>query len=264
MRTNIVKAKLKRGQPSIGTWITLGQLHATRVLAQSGFDWLALDVEHAPYDWREIATLVGAIADAGCVPLVRLPDGSHSNIKRVLDAGAFGIIVPMVETVEQAQAAIAAAKYPPEGTRSAGGGMSNLNFDCSAEDYYLNANNQILVILQTESPLGVQNAEAIYSLPGCDGVFVGPNDLRFQMRAADGSFPSDEAHEAMIQRVIQMGRNCGRATGIHVQTPEEAIARIDQGMQFIAVASDLRMLTIQARAVVTAMGLETKKDLARY
>jgi len=142
--------------------------------------------------------------------------------------------------------------------------MSNLNFDCSAEEYYLNVSNQILVILQTESPLGVKNAEAIYSLPGCDGIFVGPNDLRFQMRAADGSFPTDEEHEAMIQRVIQVGRNCGRATGIHVQTPVEASQRIDQGMQFIAVASDLNMLSVQARAVVTAMGLETKKDLARY
>ena len=81
-----------------------------------------------------------------------LPDGSHSNIKRALDAGAFGIIIPMVETVEQARAAIAAAKYPPEGNRSAGGGASNLNFECSLEDYYLNANEQILVILQTERP----------------------------------------------------------------------------------------------------------------
>ena len=264
MRTNIVKAKLKRGQPSIGTWLTMGHLHATRVLARSGFDWLTLDVEHAPFDWREIATVVGAIADAGCVPLVRLPDGSHSNIKRALDAGAFGVVIPMIETVEEAQAAIAAAKYPPEGTRSAGGGTSNLNFECSAEEYYLRANDQILVILQTESPLGIQNAEAIYSLPGCDAVFVGPNDLRFRMRAADGSFPTDEQHEAMIQRVIQVGRNVGKPTGIHVQTTEDAQRRVDQGMQFIAVSSDLGMLSAQARAVVTSIGLETRKDLARY
>lgn len=264
MRTNTVKAKLKRGQPSIGTWLTMGHLHATRVLARSGFDWLTLDVEHAPFDWREIASVVGAIADAGCTPLVRLPDGSHSNIKRALDAGAFGIIIPMVETVEQARAAIAAAKYPPEGNRSAGGGASNLNFECSLEDYYLNANEQILVILQTESPLGVQNAEAIYSLPGCDAVFVGPNDLRFQMRAADGTFPTDEEHEAMIQRVIQIGRNVGKPTGIHVQSTADAQRRVDQGMQFIAVSSDLGMLSAQARSVVTAIGLETRKDLARY
>jgi 4-hydroxy-2-oxoheptanedioate aldolase len=264
MRTNIVKAKLKRGQPSIGTWLTMGHLHAARVLARSGFDWLTLDVEHAPYDWREVASVVGAIADAGCVPLVRLPDGSHSNIKRALDAGAFGIIIPMVDTVEQAREIIAAAKYPPEGNRSAGGGMSNLNFQCSTEEYYLGANSQILVILQTESPLGVENAEAIYSLPGCDGIFVGPNDLKFQMRAADGTFPTDEQHEAMIQRVIRVGKNTGRATGIHVLTPQDALRRIDQGMQFIAVSSDLGMLSAQARDVIQSLGLETKKDLARY
>ena len=83
-----------------------------------------------------------------------------------------------------------------------------------------------------KGPLGVQNAEAIYSLPGCDAVFVGPNDLRFQMRAADGTFPTDEEHEAMIQRVIQIGRNVGKPTGIHVQSTADAQRRVDQGMQF--------------------------------
>ncbi|MEZ6133299.1 MAG: aldolase/citrate lyase family protein [Pirellulaceae bacterium] len=264
MRINKVKQKLKNGRPTIGTWLTLGNLHAARFLARAGYEWLTLDVEHAPYDWREIASVVAAIADAGCVPLIRVPDGSHSWIKRALDAGAYGIVVPMVETVEQARAAIAAAKYPPLGNRSSGGGMHNLNFDCSAEEYYLNANDQILVVLQTESPLGVENAEEIYALPGCDAIFVGPNDLRFQMRDPDGTFPTPTAHEAMIQRVIAIGRGIGCPTGMHVMDVAQADLRVNEGMQFVAVSSDMGMLSTQAMAVAEQLGLNTRPDLARY
>jgi 4-hydroxy-2-oxoheptanedioate aldolase len=242
----------------------MGNLHAARVLARIGFDWLTIDLEHAPLDWREVATLVAAIADGGCVPLIRLPDGSHSTIKRALDTGTYGIIVPMVETIEQARAAIEAAKYPPVGTRSAGGGMHNLNFDCGVEEYFLNADDQTLVILQTESPLGLQNAEEIYALPGCDAIFVGPNDLRFRMRDADGIFPSDEKLEQAIQQSIAIARNVGRPIGIHVLDTAQANRRIDQGMLFVAIASDLGMLTERAKHSIDALGLTARDDLARY
>lgn len=264
MRKNNVKLKLRRGRPTVGTWLTLGHLHAARVLARSGFDWLTLDVEHAPYDWREIAAVVAAIADADCVPLIRVPDGSHSNIKRALDAGAYGIVVPMIETVEQAEAAIAAAKYPPLGNRSTGGGMHNLNFNCSTEEYFRNANDQIMVVLQTESPLGIENAEDIYSLSGCDAIFIGPNDLKFRMRDQDGNFPSDEALEKQVQRIIALGRATGRPTGMHVLSPGQANLRIDQGMQFVAVSSDLGMLASKANEYAAALGLDLREDIARY
>ena len=152
MKTNPVKEKLRQGKPSFGTWLSLGNLHATRVLARSGFEWLTLDIEHSAFDWSEAATIFAAVADAGCVPLARVPEGDHYCIKRVLDAGAFGIVVPMVNTVEQARVAIAAAKYPPEGNRSVGGGMHSLNFAAAAGEYYQRANDEILVGLQPESP----------------------------------------------------------------------------------------------------------------
>lgn len=264
MKTNTAKRKLINGEPSIGTWLSLGHLHAARIYARAGFDWLTLDVEHAPYDWREIATLVAAIADAGCVPLIRVPDGSHSWIKRALDAGAFGIVVPMVETVEQARAAIAAAKYPPVGNRSAGGGMHHLNFDCAPDEYYAHANDEVLVVLQTESPLGVQNAREIYALPGCDAIFIGPNDLRFQMRSSDGSFPSTAEHESMIQKVIEVGKAVGTPTGMHVFSPEDAHRRIEQGMQFIAVSSELGMMVSKLSEIATALDLDSGKQMTRY
>jgi 4-hydroxy-2-oxoheptanedioate aldolase len=230
-----------------------------------GFDWLTLDIEHSAIDWSRATTIFAAIADAGCVPLARVPEGTHHYIKRVLDAGAWGIVVPMVDTVEQARVAIAAAKYPPVGNRSVGGGMHSMNFQATAGEYYEKANDEILVVLQTESPLGVQNAEAIYSLPGCDAIFIGPNDLRFQMRPSDGSFPTPAEHEAMIQRVVAAGKKVGTPTGIHAMDPDSALERARQGMQFIAIGSDLRMMTQRGTEIVRKVKPElSDKDLARY
>jgi 4-hydroxy-2-oxoheptanedioate aldolase len=265
MKTNPVKQKLRDGKPTFGTWLSLADLHGARVLARMGFDWLNLDMEHSAIDWSQAAAIFAAVADAGCVPLVRVPEGNHHFIKRALDAGAFGIVVPMVNTVEQARAAIAAARLPPLGNRSAGGGMHALNFAASPDEYFARANDEILVVLQTESPLGVENAEEIYSLPGCDAIFVGPFDLRFTMRGPDGRFPTPDEHEAMIQRVIEIGRRVGTPTGLHCMEPEEALRRAAQGMQFLAIGSDLRMLTTKATEILKTLSPETAREgLARY
>jgi len=264
MRTNPVKKKLRAGQPSFGTWLSLGDLYATRVMARAGFDWLTLDIEHSPIDWSQAAANFAVIAEAGCVPLARVPKGNHDYIKRALDAGAWGIVVPMVDTVEQAKIAIAAAKYPPVGNRSLGGGLHALNFDCSAGEYFAKANDEILVILQTESPTGIRSAREIYALPGVDAIFVGPVDLRANMRAADGTEATDEELEAALQRVIDVGREVGTPTGMHTMDAEAALRRAKQGMQFIAIGSELRMMTIQAQQIVKAVIGGAAKDLARY
>lgn len=237
---------------------------ATRVMARIGFPWLTVDLEHSPIDWSEASMLFGAIADAGCVPLARVPRGDHDHIKRVLDAGAFGIVVPMVDTVEQARDAIAAAKYPPQGTRSVGGTLHALNFAASSGDYYKHANDEILVVLQTESPRGVENAEEIYSLPGVDAIFVGPNDLTAQMRGPDGIDPSPEELEAMLQRVLATGKKVGTPVGLHLQSVESVQQRIAEGWQFIALGSDLRMMVNSAQQFATGLKLKSAADIARY
>lgn len=265
MRTNPVKRKLKAGQPSFGTWLSIGDLFATRIMARVGFDWLTLDLEHSPIDWSQAAMIFATIADAGGVPLARVPKGNHDYIKRVLDAGAWGIVVPMVDTVEQAQIAIRAAKYPPTGNRSLGGGMHNLNFDAPVGEYFQKANDEIMVILQTESPTGVANAEQIYALPGVDAIFVGPVDLRAQMRSPDGKEATDAEFEAMLARVVAAGKKTGTPTGMHVMETDAAHARAKQGMQFIAIGSELRMMTQKAQETVRAVYPDTAdKGLARY
>lgn len=265
MRKNTVKAALRAGEPQIGTWLSLGDLAAARLMARVGLHYLTVDLEHSPIDWNQAGALFAAIADAGCVPLARVPEGRHDHIKRVLDAGAYGIICPMVDTVEQARACIAAAKYPPTGNRSVGGALHALNFDATAGDYYKHANDEILVVLQTESPRGVQNAEEIYSLPGVDAIFVGPNDLRAQMRTPDGRDPSPEEFEAMLQRILAAGKNSGTPVGIHLQTVEQVKTRIAEGWRFLAMGSELSMMVSQAQRISSELGLTPqKKDLARY
>lgn len=265
MKKNPVKAALKAGEPQVGTWLSLGNLFASRVMAHMGFAWLTVDLEHSPIDWSEAGALFGAIADAGCVPLARVPRGDHDHIKRVLDAGAFGIIVPMVNTVEEAKIAIAAAKYPPTGNRSVGGGLHTMNFDATAGEYFKHANDEILVILQTESPQGVENAEAIYSLPGVDAIFVGPNDLSAQMRGPDGVDPTPGELEKMLQRVLATGKKVGTPVGLHCMNEDAVTKRIGEGWQFLACGSELRMMTQGAEAIVQGLGLKREVgDVARY
>ena len=128
MRTNTVKAALREGQAQIGTWLSLASPLAARFMTRSGFHWLTLDMEHTPVDWSVAAQIFGTIADAGGIPLVRIPFNSLENVKRALDAGAYGIVFPMCNTVEEAERAVAACKYPPQGERSIGGALHTLNF----------------------------------------------------------------------------------------------------------------------------------------
>lgn len=246
MRKNPVKAALKAGLPQVGTWLSLGDINAARMMARIGFNWLTVDLEHSPIGWDRAGLLFGAIADAGCTCLARVPRGDHDYIKRVLDAGAHGIVVPMVNTVEEAKVAIAAAKYPPVGNRSVGGSLHALNFGATPGDYYKHANNEILVVLQTESPEGVENAEAIYSLPGVDAIFVGPNDLTAQMRSPEGIDPTPDEFNAMMQRILATGKKAGTPVGLHVQTVDQVKQRVAEGWQFIALGSELRFMVGEA------------------
>src|SRR5207253_10336895 len=201
MRPNPVKRKLRAGQPSVGTWLSLGSITAGRFLARAGFDWLTVDIEHTLVDWETATHMFAAIADAGCIALARVPSNRHDHIKRVLDNGAHGIVVPMVNSREEALAAVAAAKFPPTGNRSVGGNVHALNFGATASDYFARANDEILVILQCEHIDAVESADAIFSVPGIDAIFVGPNDLAASMRSPDGRPPSAEERARVWKRI---------------------------------------------------------------
>src|SRR5215211_6617155 len=161
MRANHVRRRLQVGEPSIGTWLALPSPEAAEYVATLGFDWLVVDTEHNAIDIRTLSQMFGAIAPAGVAPLVRIPWNTGENIKRVLDAGAWGIVVPMVNSRAEAEAAVAAAKYPPRGVRSLGGGLRALRWAASADEYARNADDETLVVLQIEHIDGVRVADEI-------------------------------------------------------------------------------------------------------
>src|SRR6187401_3615837 len=159
MRQNPVKKTLKEGKPSVGTWLSLGSITAARFMARSGLAWLTVDLEHSLVDWETATHMFASIAEGGCTALARVPANRHDHIKRVLDNGAHGVVVPMVNTREEAEAAVSAMFYPPRGTRSVGGSVHALNFNCSAGDYYAKANDELLVVIQCEHIQAVRDAE---------------------------------------------------------------------------------------------------------
>lgn len=256
---------MRAGKPQIGTWLSLGSVAAARFMARSGFPWLTVDMEHTHTDIQTAAMMFGAIADAGCVPLARVPTGKHEWIKMVLDCGAMGIVAPMVMDASEARAIVAATKYAPRGNRSVGGGFHAINYGATAEEYYRNANDEILVVLQTEHIRAVDAADEIYAVPGIDAIFIGPNDLAYSMRSADGAMPSKEAFEGTLTRVLQAAQRHRVPCGLHVLTAEEALRRARQGFQFIAVGSELKfMLEGAADAVHQVNPQETVEELAKY
>jgi 4-hydroxy-2-oxoheptanedioate aldolase len=264
MRTNAVKKLLKAGKPTVGTWLSLGSVTAARFLARAGFDWLTVDVEHSLVNVETTTHMIASIADAGGVPLVRVPANRHDHIKRVLDNGGYGVVVPMVCTRAEAEAAVSACLYPPRGTRSVGGSVHALNFSATPADYYAKADNEILIVLQCEHIQAVRNFEEVYSVPGVDAVFVGPNDLAATMRSADGKPPTPEAFRQALSDILAAAKRIGVPAGIHTFSIEEAKARIAEGWQFIAVNSELKFMSEGAKQVVDGLGLGKGGDLAKY
>jgi 4-hydroxy-2-oxoheptanedioate aldolase len=264
MRANLVKQALKSGQPSVGTWLSLGSITASRFLARCGFAWLTVDIEHSLVDWETATHIFASIADGGCTALARVPANRHDHIKRVLDNGAHGVVVPMVNSRAEAEAAVSACLYPPVGTRSVGGSVHALNFQCSPGEYYARANDELVVVLQCEHIQCVENADNIFSVPGIDAIFVGPNDLAASMRGKDGKPPSGEATSQAMKHILTTCKKYKVPAGLHCYSPEEARARIDEGWQFIAIGSELRMMMDAANDIVRRTGLATHADLARY
>ncbi|GAC1355851.1 MAG: aldolase/citrate lyase family protein [Ktedonobacteraceae bacterium] len=249
MRANHVKAQLHRGEPSLGAWLSLPSPQQARLMARLGFDWLLVDAEHSAYNPTLMADVVASIADAGtaCAPFVRVPHNTVEWFKWALDAGAWGVIVPMVNTVEEAQQAVSWAKYPPIGTRSIGGIFARLAFGATDPSSYARiANDEIMVVLQIESLQGLSNLDAILSVPGVDVAFVGPNDLH----ASLGLTPSNEGAEPEFVKALEQIKAGAKqqhvALGIFSSDGNAAAERVHEGFQMVSVTTDIACLITAA------------------
>lgn len=248
MRKNHVKDQLKQGKPSLGAWLSLPSTASARVMAQLGFDWLLVDMEHSAQNPALMTDMVGIVADAGIsAPFVRIPYNSIEWFKWALDAGAWGVLVPMVNTREEALRAVDAAKYPPLGNRSIGGTFASYGFGTTNRaEYYQAANDEILVMVQIESKPGLENVDSILAVPGVDLAFVGPNDLHAQL----GFLPSYEGAEPAfvdaLERVKASASKYGVATGIMTGSGADAAERVRQGFHLVCVVTDISIMASAA------------------
>jgi 4-hydroxy-2-oxoheptanedioate aldolase len=220
-------------------------------MARMGFHRLTVDQEHNPIGWETAGILFGQIADAGCIPLCRVPFNDLQNAKRALDAGAYGLVFPMCNSVAEAEQAVEICKYPPKGVRSVGGGLHALNFDTSPGEYYARANDEILVIVQAEHVDCVANCERIFRVPGIDGMFVGPNDLLSSMHKTPAMETDDPEFVAALDHLRRTALECGIAPGMHTADAEAASRRIAEGWRFVAIGSELSFMSQAARATAT-------------
>jgi len=234
---------------------------AASLMSRTGFDWLTVELEHSPATFETAASCFSIIAASGKVPLVRIPWNSTENIKRVLDTGAYGIIVPMVNSKAEAEAIVASARYAPQGQRTIGGQLHAANFETDSGTYYTKANDEILVVVMIEQVKGVENAEAILSVPGIDAFFVGPNDLH-QSMGRPPAFESD--HGAFVQaldHLLKLGKKYNVASGIHVADAAAAQRRMKEGFQFIAIASETGMMLSKAAEITRTLGIGGKQTV---
>src|SRR5256884_4534177 len=248
MRTNQVKEKLKRGEPALGAWLSLPSIPSARIMARLGFDWLVVDMEHSAQSATLMADMVATIADAGtCAPLVRVPNNSVEWFKWALDAGAWGIVVPMVNSREEAQRALDYSKYPTLGNRSIGGIFSPYGFGTTDwPDYARVANDEIMIIVQIESAEALQHLDEILSVPGIDVAFVGPNDLHAQLGLVPSSEGAEPEFTEALEHIKAAARKYHLALGMFSNNGEAAAERVRQGFQMISVTTDISSLIAAA------------------
>jgi 2-keto-3-deoxy-L-rhamnonate aldolase RhmA len=241
--TDSIRDALAAGKPSLGSWLNLASPLAAEVMAAAGYSWLVVDAEHTAFDLGLITHTFRAIEARGAVALARVWDHDPVTIGRVLDAGACGLVLPHVSTPEEAQEIVSAMRYPPFGTRSSGTGRCVT----LADDYRQRANDQLLCIPQIEDIEGINNAEAIAMVDGVDIGFLGPSDLALSMGVSIGS----PEHEQELQRFREACARAGVPSGLPVPNPSDVPRRLEEGFQFIDIASDLRFMDNAAREALT-------------
>lgn len=241
---NRFKQRLKSGDTQIGLWVALGDPSVAELCAQMGFDWLVIDAEHGPNGLREVLAQLRAIG-TGSHPVVRVRDDDRANIKQMLDIGAQTILIPMIESAEQAHEAVKSMRYPPQGVRGIGAALARASAYNAIPDYLQTANDQICLLLQVESRAGLEALDDILAVEGVDGVFVGPADLAADMGHL-GKPGAPEVQAAVTDALTRI-RAAGRAAGILTSDRGLAKGYADMGVEFLAVGSDAGVLVAGLR-----------------
>ncbi|MDO9416813.1 HpcH/HpaI aldolase/citrate lyase family protein [Pararhizobium sp.] len=245
---NRFKAAIQADTFQVGFWLAMASPYAAEIAAGSGYDWLLIDGEHGPNDLPLISAQIGAIKASGSHPVVRPPVGETWMIKQLLDTGVQTLLIPMVETVEQAELLVRACKYPPAGIRGVGAALGRASEFSRIADYLDTANDQICLLLQIESRAGLAILDEVAAMDGVDGVFIGPSDLAADMGyiGQSGAAPVQEAIRDAFDRI----KKHGKARGIMTLDLEQARYYRDLGATFMAIGTDVTLFVSATRALL--------------
>ncbi|UYV38749.1 HpcH/HpaI aldolase/citrate lyase family protein [Rhodobacteraceae bacterium D3-12] len=244
---NRFKHALSDGKVQIGCWAAFADGYAAEIMATTGFDWLVIDGEHAPNDLQTISQQIGALKHTDTEAVVRLPIGNEWLMKQVLDAGCQTVLVPLVETAEQAAHLARAMRYPPYGIRGMGGSGARATGFNAIPDYVTTANDQVCLLVQVETAAAMDNLDDILKVDGVDGVFIGPADL-----SADMGHPGNPGHPDVVEAIrTGLGKIAAsdKAAGILALNDDVAQNYLKWGAQFLAVGMDVILLVQSARAL---------------
>ena len=248
IKTNPVMDKFNSGGAAVGTWLGLCSPVAAENMARIGWDWLVVDVEHSPVGFDTMVNMFRAIQLGGAVPMARMPWNDTIWCQRTLDAGALGLVVPMVNSVEDAQKVVGNMKYSTRGQRSWGGSRVAAYVD---DNYCTWTDDNLAIMVMIETAQAVENAEAILSVEGVTGCFIGPADLALSLECTETG-PGTE-HEAAMLEVLSVCKKVGKVAGKHCGSGLEVSARIAQGFQYLALSSDAGLMAKAARAEFEAV-----------
>ena len=255
-----LKQKLKNKELILGSWITLGNTSIAEILANAGYDWLVVDLEHTTISFEQVGELIRTIELSGVSSLVRLTSNDANQIKRVMDAGAQGIVVPMVKSDMDAKKAVAATRYPPLGSR--GVGLARAQSYGASFQKYLSWQSDFddgpVVVVQIENIDAVNNLKEILSVEGVDAFIIGPYDLSCSM-GIPGEFERPKFRET-IEKIIEISKEMNAVSGVHLVEPDiyKLNEAIRVGHKFIAYSVDIRMLDVAAREGVNEAKRITK------
>jgi 2-dehydro-3-deoxyglucarate aldolase/4-hydroxy-2-oxoheptanedioate aldolase len=241
------KERLRRGDAFIGAFICLPSPESAEIFAELGYDWLIIDTEHGPFDTLVAQRMLQAVGKR-CPCVVRVPSNEEAWIKKALDIGPAGVLVPLVNTAEVAARVARACKYAPEGVRGMGGARAH-RYGVGFQDYVANANQKILAVVQAEHIEAVENIASIVKVPGIDAVFVGPYDLSASMGKPGKT--QDPAVQAAIRKVRDAVLSAGLKLGIYCSDPESARSSMQQGYTLIGMSTDLNYLAGSAAAALS-------------
>lgn len=244
---NILKRRLKAGEVTHGLWLGMADAYAAEMAGTAGFDWLLIDGEHAPNDLRSTMAQLAVLEQSGTVPVVRLPDGDPVKVKQALDIGAQSLLIPMVDSAEQARMLVQATRYPPQGFRGVGSSLARASGFSAIPDYLATANDQICLILQVESVKGLAALDDILAVDGVDAVFFGPADLAADMGhlgRSDAPAVRDAIYEGLHRT-----RAAGKAAGILATEAEFIDAAKAAGANFVGVGIDVTLFVGALRAL---------------